>query len=105
PQNIAWISLGALRYPAAFEDVIRKNHPQSRIYLGELLPGIDKKLRYFKPLRIELFAKMYRWIRGYTADVPIYLCMESAEVWRRSFGWAPRSSAQLKRLLDDRVRE
>ncbi|MDZ7369584.1 MAG: DNA photolyase [candidate division KSB1 bacterium] len=105
PQNIAWISLGALRYPAAFDDVIRKNHPQSRIYLGELLPGIDKKLRYFKPLRIEMFAKMYSWIRSYTTEAPVYLCMESAEVWRRSFGWAPRSSAQLKRLLDDRVRE
>lgn len=104
PENIVWISLGALRYPAAFEQVLRENHPESRIFLGELLPGIDKKLRYFKPIRIELFRSMVQWIRFYSEEVFVYLCMESAEVWRKAFGWAPRSSAHLKQLLDDRVR-
>ncbi len=105
PENIAWISLGALRYPAAFDSVLRGNFPRSNIFLGELLPGIDKKLRYFKPLRIELFRLLYEAIRSHSRDVFVYLCMESAEVWRRSFGWAPRSSAELKRLLDERVQE
>ena len=104
PENIAWISLGALRYPPAFDDIIRENHPASPIVLGELLPGVDKKLRYFKPLRIDLFGKIYKWIKSYSNDVFVYLCMESDEVWRKSFGWSPGSSASLKKLLDDRVR-
>jgi len=104
PENIVWISLGALRYPAHFAEVMRENHPETRIYLGELLPGIDNKLRYFKPIRIEMFRKMYEWIRSYSGDVFVYLCMESVNVWQRSFGWSPRSSAELKRLLDERVR-
>jgi spore photoproduct lyase len=104
PKNIAWISLGALRYPAAFEDIMRENFPDSRIYLGELLPGIDKKLRYFKHLRIDMFHQMHTWIRSHSRDVFVYLCMESGQVWQNAFGWAPRSSAQLKRLLDEQVK-
>ncbi len=105
PENIAWISLGALRYPAPFEDVLRENHPNSEIYLGELLLGIDKKRRYFKPIRVDMFGGMYRWIRSYSKEVFVYLCMESAEIWRRSFGWSPKNSGELKRLLDEQVRD
>jgi len=104
PANIAWISLGALRYPAVLDEIIRENHPNSDIVLGELLPGIDNKYRYFKPLRIEMFNKMYQWIRSYSADVMVYLCMESDEIWQRAFGWSPKSSAGLKKQLDARVK-
>lgn len=104
PENIVWISLGALRYPAPFEEVMRENHPESKIFLGELLPGVDKKSRYFQPIRVEMFSSMYQWIKSYSPDVFVYLCMESKPVWQKSFGWSPRSSAELKRLLDDRVR-
>ncbi|MBN1559275.1 hypothetical protein JW998_03450 [candidate division KSB1 bacterium] len=105
PESIAWISLGALRYPAHFDEVMRTNHPHSRIFLGELLAGADGKLRYFKPIRVDMFRKMHDWIRSYSRDVFIYLCMESKSVWQASFGWSPKSSAELKRLLDDRVRD
>lgn len=104
PANIAWISLGALRYPPVLDEIIRENHPTSDIVLGELLPGIDNKYRYFKPIRIDMFSKMYQWIRAYSQDVFVYLCMENDEIWKRSFGWSPRSSAGLKKLLDARVR-
>ncbi|HNR67252.1 MAG TPA: DNA photolyase [bacterium] len=104
PEQIAWISLGALRYPAAMDEAIRKNYPESTIVLGELLPGIDGKYRYLKTMRLEMFREMVRWIRGYSAAPVVYLCMESDEVWHKAFGWSPGSSARLKVLLDDRVR-
>ena len=103
PENISWISLGALRYPPALELSIRTNHPNSKIVLGELFPGTDGKMRYFKPLRIKMFRQMYRWIREYSEDVFIYLCMESDEVWQKAFGWSPENSAGLAKLLDYRV--
>lgn len=103
PENIAWISLGALRYPHFLDEIIRANHPASRIFLGELLPGADHKLRYFKPQRIEMFSRMYHWIKAHGAETPVYLCMESDEVWRKAFGWSPGSSAGLKKILDGRV--
>ncbi len=100
PGDIAWISLGALRYPAALDRVIRERFPGSPLPLGELVPGLDGKLRYFRPLRVELFRFVHREIRRRDLRTPVYLCMESPEVWRASLGDAPPSAAALSRLLD-----
>ena len=103
PENITWISLGALRYPPHLDQIINQNHPESKIAYGELFPGKDGKLRYFKPLRVQMFSKMYQWIKASAPDVFVYLCMESSEVWQKSFGWTPKTSAGLKRLMDDLI--
>ena len=100
PENIVWISLGALRYPPHLNQIIRQNHPYSKFIYGELFPGKDAKLRYFKPIRIKMFSKMYQWIKQLAPDVFVYLCMESSEVWQKSFGWTPKNSAGLKRMMD-----
>jgi spore photoproduct lyase len=57
PQDIAWISLGALRY---------------------------KKKRYPEEVRIEIFKTLFQAIRAYAPDVYVYLCMESDDIWRES---------------------
>ncbi|MDZ7262866.1 MAG: DNA photolyase, partial [candidate division KSB1 bacterium] len=103
PESIAWISLGAFRYPPQLEAIIRQRHPQSPIVYGELFPGKDGKLRYFKPIRIEMFKRVLERIREYDKSVFVYLCMESPEVWRKVFGWVPEGKNKLSRLLDDRV--
>ncbi len=103
PQKIIWISLGALRYPPHLDQIIRRNHSASKIVYGELFPGKDGKLRYFKPLRVRMFSKMYQWIKELAPDVFVYLCMESSEVWQKSFGWTPKTSAGLKRLMDNLI--
>jgi len=54
-QNIAWISLGALRY---------------------------KKERYPEEQRIGIFNFMAETIRKYSTDAFIYLCMENTVVWQ-----------------------
>ena len=104
PENISWISLGGLRYSPELEQIIRNNHPESKIILGELFPGADGKKRYFKPLRIKMFRQMYKWIRECSEEVFVYLCMESDEVWKKAFGWSPKNSTGLARLLDSRVK-
>ena len=103
PQHIIWISLGALRYPPHLDNIIRERHPQSKIVYGELFPGIDGKLRYFKPIRIDMFAKMYRWIKHYDEKIFVYLCMESSEVWQKAFGWTPNNSSTLANMTDELV--
>ncbi|MDZ7386093.1 MAG: hypothetical protein ONB07_08230 [candidate division KSB1 bacterium] len=103
PKNIAWISLGALRYPPALDELIRARHPHCDLPLGELLPGRDGKFRYFRPLREEMYRFVYNRIRRLASDVLVYLCMESDVVWRRALGWSPGNSAGLARLLDERV--
>ncbi len=103
PDQIIWISLGALRYPPHMQSIIQRNHPSSKIIYGELFPGKDGKLRYLKPLRIEMFRRMAHWIKDLAPSVFVYLCMESSEVWEKSLGWTPRTSAGLKRRMDQLV--
>ncbi len=102
-KNIAWISLGALRYPTSLDGIIRQRHPESPIVYGEFISGKDQKLRYFKPIRIQVFQKMVQWIRDFDPSVFVYLCMESSEVWKKAFGWTPEKMSTLSRLLDERV--
>lgn len=82
PDQLAWWSLGALRFPYALRDHIFK-YKNSRLFEGELIKGHDGKYRYFKPLRLELFHFANQHIRRLISNqVPIYLCMEDQEVWQ-----------------------
>lgn len=76
-ENIAWISLGALRFNPSIKPIIKENFPQSDIVYGELVPGLDGKLRYFMGIRKKIFSKMVSLIRSHSKNVPVYLCMES----------------------------
>lgn len=83
-EKIAWISLGIFRIFPALRDTIRHRHPQTHTLLGELLPSFDGKLRYFKPQRLYVYKSMKQWIESYY-PVPLYLCMESEDIWKEVF--------------------
>lgn len=76
PHNIAWISLGALRFNPGLKPIIQQKFPDSRIVYGELIPGLDGKLRYFLPIRKKMFKTLVDYIRAHSKKVPVYLCME-----------------------------
>jgi spore photoproduct lyase len=99
PSQIAWWSLGALRFPHALRDHMFK-HPGSRLFEGELIRGHDGKYRYFKPLRLELFRFMKRHIRALVSThVPLYLCMEDKEVWQEILPEIPPDETAVNKYL------
>ncbi|MBW2259446.1 MAG: DNA photolyase [Deltaproteobacteria bacterium] len=101
PQSIAWISLGSFRFMPSLKPIIQKRFKKSRIVYGEFVPGLDGKMRYFKPLRIELYRKMAAWIRELAPDVTLYFCMEDEEVWKRALGFVPEDRGGVARMLDE----
>ena len=101
PENVVWISLGTFRFPPSLKTIIQKRFPQSKIVYGEFIPGIDGKMRYFKPLRISLYRKIAAWIREYAPQTTLYFCMEDDDVWRKSLGYFPAEKGGLQRLLDE----
>jgi len=101
PQNIVWISLGSFRFMPALKPIIQKRFKKSRIIYGELIPGLDGKMRYLKSLRIELYRKMAAWIRELAPDVMLYFCMEDNEAWERALGFVPEDRDGLSRMLDE----
>jgi spore photoproduct lyase len=105
PKGIIWISLGSLRYMPQLKAIIRKRHPRTHILDGEFVRGLDGKMRYFKPIRIEMYDFMGEMLKKWHKGLGIYLCMESEEVWQKSLGWSPGNSEGLSLYLDERVRE
>jgi len=98
--NIVWVSLGTLRFPPSLKTVIQKRFPDSKIIYEEFIKGPDGKMRYFKPLRIQLYRKIVTCIRDHAPDTVIYLCMEDDEVWRKSLGFVPDDAGGLPHMLD-----
>jgi spore photoproduct lyase len=102
--RIAWISLGALRFMPSLKKVMQSRFPKTRLLHEEFIYGLDGKMRYFKPIRIEMYTRIAEEIRKYDPECFIYLCMESREVWQKSLGLAPASDEELTQWLDLRVR-
>jgi spore photoproduct lyase len=104
PRRVVWISLGCLRFPAALREAALERFARTRIYLGEFVPCPDGKMRYLRPVREETYGKVAEWIRERAPGVEVYLCMESALVWRNVFGVAPAGDGWLSDRLDRAAR-
>ncbi|MDR1626386.1 MAG: radical SAM protein [Spirochaetia bacterium] len=92
--RVAWISLGTFRYPGALKDRIGR-----RPYLfDEFVPCRDGKFRYLQRRR----GRVYRWfldrIRA-VCDAPVYLCMESADMWRKVYGRSALANPRTRGLF------
>jgi spore photoproduct lyase len=101
PQNIVWISLGALRFIPSLKPIIKKRFPDSQLPFGEFIQGLDKKMRYFKPLRIEIYRRLAEWIKAKAPEVCLYFCMEDEEVWEKVLGFLPEEKGGLSKMLDE----
>jgi len=97
-----WVSLGSFRFPPLLKTIVLERFPQNTLLFEEFIIGEDGKMRYFKPLRTEMYKKMVKWLKKAAPDVFIYLCMEREDVWDRVFGFHPESNLELKRMLDER---
>jgi len=102
--RVLWVSLGSFRFPPLLKTVIQERFPETELFHEEFIPGEDGKMRYFKPLRMEMYARMVGWLRKAAPDVFIYLCMEREDVWDAVFGFHPRDDQHLKNMLDARCR-
>lgn len=103
PKRIIWLSLGCFRYMPILKNIIRQRHPHTSVLDGEFIPGLDGKMRYFKPIRVEMYGFMKEKLDQWYKDLGLYLCMESDDVWQKSLGWSPTVTAGLSHFLDERV--
>jgi spore photoproduct lyase len=60
-------------------------------------------MRYFKPIRVEMYRKALSWIRAVAPRVPVYLCMEKPEVWFRVFGSTAPDERELQNIICARL--
>lgn len=106
--RIAWISIGSLRFNPEMKRTIEQNFPGSKITMPEMVAGNDGKMRYVKPLRIEMYQHLYQWLNEYSNHpLPyVYFCMERWDVWEKVFGEYPKTVGeldyQMSQSLDER---
>jgi spore photoproduct lyase len=93
--RIAWISLGSLRFPPSLKAIVQRRFPKSRIIYEEMIRGLDGKIRYPRPLRSEMYRKIFDWLKEKDPSLFIYICMESPVVWDHVMGTHPLSNAEL----------
>ncbi len=105
PKGIIWISMGTFRFMPHLKQIIRRRHPDSFILDGEFVPGKDGKMRYYKPIRVELYSYVKELLEQWSLDLGLYLCMEAADVWEVAMGWNPEDSEGLGTYLDQRVKK
>ena len=96
PEDIAWISLGTLRFPPEMKDIVMKRFPKSRIFYNELIPT-NGKVRYFRPIREDIYKKMMSWLTPIADQTKIYLCMETKPVWEKVMPGVGTSTANIER--------
>ncbi len=81
--RIKFISLGGFRYLPSLARIIRERNPETNLLLGEFVPCVDGKYRYFRPIRTEAYKEIGKMIKGITQNVKMSLCMETPEVWSK----------------------
>lgn len=104
PERIAWISLGGFRYSPGFKEVIRERFPRERLTTAELFPGWDGKFRYLKRDRVTIYRSMNEKIVSMGGSPFVYLCMESADVWKQAMGKNYTESLELEAELSSHLK-
>ena len=96
PGRVAWISMGSLRFNPEMKKKIENNYPDSRLTCAEMVLGDDSKVRYVKPLRVEMYRLLYKELKKYILpESLVYLCMERWDMWDKVLGWHPDSAEAL----------
>jgi spore photoproduct lyase len=89
PAKISFISMGGLRMTTALRTAARHRFPSDPMLLGEDVLAEDGRYRTFAPMRIRLYKILADKFKAAGAEVPSYLCMETASVHERVFGTPP----------------
>lgn len=80
PSMIDYITLGTPKVHKLLLEAVRKRFPASPVLIGELFPSPDRKYRYLKFQRIDVYKKTASWIRSHDSGVQMKLSLESPEV-------------------------
>lgn len=99
PREIAWVSVGSLRFTPGLKSIAQERFPRSRLMSDEMFPSVDGKVRYFRPLRETMYRRVTGLLQHHLAGVPQYLCMETKPVWQNVYGELPDGNAALEAHL------
>ena len=96
--EIGWISMGTFRFPKGFQEYVELYHPNTGIFAEEFYGCSDGKIRYFRPLREELYTFIRNEALKRFPNAVVYICMETPDVWERIIGHKMKSDELFKQM-------
>ncbi len=103
PEQIPYISLGALRFQTEQRWMMKERFDlTSLINQAEVFEGTDKKLRYDQNLRNEMFQFIIQRFKLNSSKWNIFLCMEAPETWLSTYHSMPKKVSGLEDLFESR---
>jgi len=101
PEDIAHISLGALRFQPEQRHLMRERFGMnSLITTAELFKSKDGKLRYDNHLRQKMFQFIFSKFKENNPNWNLFLCMENKENWLASANNIPSKIENTKKLFN-----
>lgn len=99
-EQVAWVSIGSLRFNPEQKRKMENNFPGSTMLDVEMVAGNDNKVRYVKPLRLEMYKHLYQELQKHQIEQTVlYFCMERWDVWESVFAYSPKSIGELDYLF------
>lgn len=99
PRQIAWVSLGLLRYPPDLAEIATRRFAGTKIFTGELVPA-GNKIRYPRFIREAALRPIWARLSEKLSPRKIYLCMETPAVWEKIDPSVKSNSCLEKRLCN-----
>lgn len=100
PQELPYISLGALRFQSQQKDIMRERFGmQSWVNRAEMFKSSSGKMRYDQSLREEMFQFIIQKFKKLDPQWKIFLCMETPETWLNTTGDLPYKQDEIRSLF------
>jgi spore photoproduct lyase len=100
PQDLPYISLGALRFQSEQRDIMRERFGMnSWVTRAEMFKSSSGKMRYDQSLREEMFQTIMKKFKDLDPRWKIFLCMETPETWINSTGQLPYRQENIRSLF------
>lgn len=91
--NVHSITLSCLRLTKGLAKLLRKSHPE--ILAEEWILGRDKKLRYCREIRTEIYKNLLHLLKPYLPESEnVLLSTEPVEIWKES-GLTPKTMPEI----------
>ncbi len=101
--EIAWIHVGLLRFVSGLDGLARQRFPGSTVFDQEFIQGPDKKYRYPRPIRDEIYDFVLSRLKNWDSRLPVYTCVEKASHWKRHYDEVPASLEAVNSRIMERV--
>jgi spore photoproduct lyase len=96
PDEVAFVSFGSVTFIKPVIQAIRRRGRPTKMLQMELVPGAKGKLSYPVSIKKEMFTAAYENFAPWHDKVFMYLCMEEAELWQSTFGFAYETNEEFE---------